>query len=125
MIVWRASHMMILMAGLFALPCVSALAADVPRGKMIAARWCSACHVVASDQKNASADVPSFADIALRRSDAKKLGNFLVDPHPKMPDLHLTRSEIDDIVAYIRSLDPRPAPPREPDGEKREKPTNG
>lgn len=102
----------------------AALAADAKRGKTIATRWCSACHVVASDQKSASADAPSFADIAKRRTDPKALANFLVDPHPKMPDMHLSRGEIDDIVAYIRSLDPRPAPGA-PEGEKLERPKNG
>lgn len=125
MLVRRDRRSMMLMAAALAVPAASAFAGDAARGRTIAERWCSACHVVSSEQRSASADVPSFADIASRRSDAKRLGNFLVDPHPKMPDLHLTRSEIDDIVAYIRSLDTRPAPPREPEGEKAQKPRNG
>lgn len=124
MLIWRDRRSMIFVAAVLASPGASAFAADAERGETIAARWCSACHVVSSDQKSASADVPSFADIALRRTDRKKLANFLVDPHPKMPDMHLTRSEIDDIVAYIRSLDPRPTP-REPDSDKKERPKNG
>lgn len=124
MLIWRDRRSMIFVAAVLASPGASAFAADAERGETIATRWCSACHVVSSDQKSASADVPSFADIALRRTDRKKLANFLVDPHPKMPDMHLTRSEIDDIVAYIRSLDPRPAP-REPDSDKKERPKNG
>lgn len=124
MIVWRG-FCLALLGGAFASLSASAFAADAKHGKTIAARWCAACHVVASDQKSASADVPPFADIALRRTDPKALANFLADPHPKMPDMHLSRREIDDIVAYIRSLDPRPGAPREPESEKQERPKNG
>jgi mono/diheme cytochrome c family protein len=112
-----------LAAGAFAASAVFASAADAGHGKTIAKRWCAACHLVSGEQTSASADVPSFADIAARRSEAKALANFLADPHPKMPDMHLTRGEIDDIVAYIRSLGPRPGP-REPAGEKKERSKN-
>jgi mono/diheme cytochrome c family protein len=119
---------------MFATACVGASAAfatfalaagDAQRGAIIAKRWCASCHVVASDQTSASADAPSFFDIAQRRTDRKKLGNFLVDPHPPMPDMHLSRKEIDDIVSYIRSLDPRPQPAPEPDSKDKELPKSG
>jgi mono/diheme cytochrome c family protein len=42
-----------------------------------------------------------------------------------MPDMHLSRKEIDDITTYIRSLDPRPQPGREPDGKDEELPKKG
>ena len=75
-------------------------AADVAQGERIARRWCAACHVVSADQQRASADVPSFFDIARRRS-GPDLRAFLTDPHPRMPDMSLTREEIADLVAYI------------------------
>lgn len=100
-------------------------AGDAQRGSIIAKRWCASCHVVTSDQTSASADAPSFSDIAQRRTDRKKLGNFLMDPHPPMPDMQLSRREIEDIVSYIRSLDPRPRPPAEPEGKDKELPKNG
>jgi mono/diheme cytochrome c family protein len=86
---------------------VPALAADVAKGERIARRWCATCHIVAPDQKTASADVPSFADIAARKPETKRLGNFLADPHPKMPPMNLSREEIADIIAYIRTLGPK------------------
>jgi mono/diheme cytochrome c family protein len=85
----------------------SVLAGDAARGGVIAKRWCASCHVVAKDQMSANADAPSFFDVAMRRTDRKQIANFLVDPHPPMPNMHLSRKEIDDIVSYIRSLDPR------------------
>jgi mono/diheme cytochrome c family protein len=124
MTVRRPFRWFLLLAALPAAPGGGALAADAAHGRTIAERWCASCHLVTSGQKTASADVPSFADVATRRTDAKALRNFLVDPHPKMPNMHLSRREIDDIVAYIRSLDPRPSPP-EPGVDHEQRPKNG
>ncbi|WP_424360495.1 c-type cytochrome [Methylocystis parvus] len=110
-----------LAAALFAAP---ANAGDAKKGAVIAKRWCASCHVVAKDQTTAVADAPSFFDIAQRRTDKKQISNFLVDPHPPMPDMHLSRREIDDITTYIRSLDPRPQQ-SEPDGKDEEQPKKG
>ena len=82
-----------------------ATAADVQHGKDLAQRWCAECHLVASDQARASADVATFASVA-RRPDfsAAQLTFFLLDPHPKMPNLSLTRVEAADLAAYIATL---------------------
>ena len=82
-----------------------AMAADANNGAQIAKRWCATCHLVDSDQKQASADVPPFATIA-RKPDftPEKVAFFLLDPHPKMPKFPLSRSEAADIAAYIGSL---------------------
>jgi mono/diheme cytochrome c family protein len=101
-----------------------ARAGDARHGATIAQRWCAECHVVSGDQASAFADAPSFGDIARRRPDRKEIANFLANPHPPMPDMHLSRSEIDDIVSYIRSLDPRPAP-RDGEGKDAPLPKNG
>lgn len=80
-------------------------AADAEHGFDLAKRWCAACHLVSADQQRASADVPPFATIAQSPNfDARALAYFLLDPHPKMPDLPLSRSAADDIAAYIASL---------------------
>jgi len=92
-----------------------AWAGDARKGAVIAKRWCASCHVVSKDQTTAVADAPSFFDIAQRRTDKNQIANFLVDPHPPMPDMHLSRKEIDDITTYIRSLDPRAQAPEQKD----------
>jgi mono/diheme cytochrome c family protein len=81
------------------------IAADVDHGADLAKRWCATCHVVDSDQRQASADVPPFATIA-RKPDfsPEQLVSFLLDPHPKMPNFPLNRTEAADIAAYIASL---------------------
>lgn len=83
----------------------SALAADADHGADLAKRWCASCHVVANGQGTASADVPSFASVA-RKPDfsPERLAFFLLDPHPKMPNFPLSRTEAGDIAAYIGSL---------------------
>ena len=79
---------------------------DVAAGRQIADRWCSACHLVAPDQQQASADVPSFMEIARAvEGDFAILEAFLIDPHPPMPDMSLTRQEIRDIIAYFGTLE--------------------
>ncbi|OPY97985.1 cytochrome C552 [Bradyrhizobium sacchari] len=85
----------------------STLAADADHGADLAKRWCASCHVVSNGQATASADVPSFASVA-RRPDfsSEKLAFFLLDPHPKMPNFPLSRTEAGDIAAYIGSLRP-------------------
>ena len=96
---------LIFVAGMVGLILSPAMAADADHGGELAKRWCASCHVVGSDQKRASADVPPFATIA-RRSDfnAEKLAFFLLEPHPKMPNFPLSRNEAGDIAAYIGSL---------------------
>jgi mono/diheme cytochrome c family protein len=79
-------------------------AADVAKGEIIAKRWCASCHLISPEQKRAVADVPSFAAIARMKLPDGSLKAFLSDPHPRMPNMSLTRAEIEDIVAYIRSL---------------------
>ena len=83
----------------------SVLAADADHGADLAKRWCASCHVVATGQTQASADVPSFASVARRQDfNPERLAFFLLDPHPKMPNMQLTRSEAADIAAYIATL---------------------
>jgi mono/diheme cytochrome c family protein len=84
----------------------SGFAANVDNGSRLAHRWCQACHVVSPTQSRPSTDAaPPFAEIAARSDfDAGKIALFLLDPHPKMPDMSLTRSEAADLAAYIGSL---------------------
>ena len=95
----------------------AARAADVAHGKTVAERWCASCHVVAPEQTRAKADAPSFEDIARRRA-AANLRLFLANPYPRMPNMSLSRDEIADLVAYIKSfgLAPGETPEAPPPG---------
>ena len=93
---------LIVLVSLFAF---SAQAADIRNGESLARRWCASCHVVASDQRGPASEAPPFASVAKRQDfDAQKLAFFLLNPHPKMPDMGLSRGAAEDIAAYIGSL---------------------
>lgn len=93
-------------AALLMAPVGEGAAADSARGRRIAERWCAECHVVAPRQRRASDAVPTFAQIAgSGRFSEATLATFLANPHhSRMPNLGLTRSEIADLVAYIKRL---------------------
>ncbi len=83
----------------------AAAAADAYNGGQIARRWCQPCHVVAGDQQATVGEAPPFASIAKKPGfDTGQLALFLLDPHPKMPNMSLTRVEAGDLAAYIASL---------------------
>jgi mono/diheme cytochrome c family protein len=88
-----------------ALAATPTLAADPDHGETLVKRWCATCHLVASDQKGATTQAPTFASVAKRPDfDAAKIAFFLLDPHPKMPNMALSRDEAADIAAYIATL---------------------
>jgi mono/diheme cytochrome c family protein len=82
----------------------AAFAADAANGEKLAKRWCAACHVVAADQRSGNTQAAPFSAIAkLPDFDAAKLALYLLTPHPKMPDMSLSRSEAADLAAFIVS----------------------
>jgi mono/diheme cytochrome c family protein len=84
------------------IPAAGAFAADAGHGETLAKRWCAACHIVASDQTHGQDNAPPFSTIAnIPGFDAETIARFLMDPHPKMPDMQLTRDEAGDLAAYI------------------------
>jgi cytochrome c len=87
-----------------ALSCEGGLA-DVAQGERLARQWCVNCHVI--DGSGPSATLPqgppSFR-VAAGHLNPGELRAFLTHPHGQMPDLSLTRSEIDDLIGYIESL---------------------
>jgi len=87
------------------LTATSSFAADPYQGKNLAKRWCATCHLVDRDQKGATDQAPPFASIArLPDFDENKLAFFLLQPHPNMPDMALSRAEVSDLADYIATL---------------------
>jgi mono/diheme cytochrome c family protein len=92
----------------FALSAESAYA-DPADGEKLARRWCAGCHLVAPDQPTATTEAPPFATIArVPGFSREKLAYFLLQPHPKMPNMALARSEASDLADYIATLGARP-----------------
>jgi len=83
----------------------AALEPDAERGEDLARAWCADCHVVADESPGADVG-PAFATLAPEsaRSDDQLL-RWLSQPHWPMPDFNLSGVEIEDLIAYIRSLD--------------------
>jgi mono/diheme cytochrome c family protein len=79
--------------------------ADAHNGEVLARRWCATCHLVASDQQGPAGEASPFVSMAkLPAFDAHRLAFFLLNPHPRMPDMGLTRREAEDLAAYIATL---------------------
>jgi mono/diheme cytochrome c family protein len=76
-------------------------AGDAEAGRQIAATWCAPCHA-ALGQGPTSDIAPAFGWIVENRSVAGIAG-FLAEPHGRMPNIQLSRQQIDDLVAYIES----------------------
>ena len=96
-------HLLLISAIALQALCGASVRAGEVEGHAVADRWCAQCHVVSSGQTTAIAGVPSFADIAKRRTNAEIAG-FLADPHPTMKGIGLSTAEITDVGIYIRSL---------------------
>jgi len=79
---------------------------DAVAGRQLAENWCSSCHIVGPGQRRGtSTGAPTFTSIASHKEITRMaLLVFLQTPHDRMPDLHLSRHEIDDVSAYILSL---------------------
>jgi mono/diheme cytochrome c family protein len=85
------------------LACTSeVLAANPDNGSILVQRWCTGCHVVSGDQIKGTDIAPSFASISEKPDfSAGKIASFLLEPHPKMPNMALTPEEAKDISAFI------------------------
>jgi mono/diheme cytochrome c family protein len=81
-----------------------AIAGDAGNGKKLAERWCQSCHVIAANQPMAVTEAPTFASIAKKPGfDEAKVATFLLEPHPKMPPIGLSRDAAADLAAFIAS----------------------
>jgi mono/diheme cytochrome c family protein len=75
-------------------------------GGELAARWCAGCHVVSQSGAGGQSG-PRFDDIANLR-DAAAIRAALSKPHARpMKGFKLRRHEVDDVAAYIESLEVR------------------
>ena len=79
-------------------------------GRKIAAMWCISCHKTAP---TADDRIPSLtALVANPKTTDGALRSFLMQPHKPMPPLELGTQQIEDIIVYLRTLDPAPTPTR-------------
>lgn len=88
----------------------SAMAQELPgsavQGREFARTVCAACHAVEKGERDgALPDPPAFQRLADDPAmTALALRVFLTTPHRNMPNLILSDTEIDDVIAWIHSL---------------------
>lgn len=89
-----------------ALPALAQEPGDPASGLRLATTWCANCHQIAAGAAGPAGDAaPTFHAIArMPSTTSMSLRVFLQTPHPNMPDFHLSREELDDVVAYLISL---------------------
>ena len=85
------------------------LPGDPVLGRELARKACAECHAVEAGERDGIlpdppafqnlADDPAMTPLALRV--------FLSTPHTDMPNLILSQAEIDDLIAWIHSLETR------------------
>ncbi len=113
-----------LAAGALALAAAAASGQPTPisgaieRGAQVAQARCAVCHAVAMEARSPNRDAPLFRvlsrlysakDITARMADIAEYGHF------EMPPLEIREDEIEDVAAYIQSLDGGAAPQRPPE----------
>lgn len=78
---------------------------DAGNGLRIAELMCVSCHLVSPGSTTAIAGVPSFLAIANHAGQTpERLAGAIIIPHPPMPAVSLTNTEMRDVIAYILSL---------------------
>jgi mono/diheme cytochrome c family protein len=79
---------------------------DPAAGRRLAEAWCSGCHVIGPGASGPASDaVPTFPAVArMPSTTGMSLRAFLLTPHARMPDIQMSREQVDDIAAYILSL---------------------
>jgi cytochrome c len=87
----------------FALPAAAATG-NADAGRQLVLRSCTSCH--ATNTTTAATDgAPPLSFVARdNKQNPAWIRGWLMDPHPPMPGIMLSRQQIDDIVAYLNSL---------------------
>jgi mono/diheme cytochrome c family protein len=81
-----------------------AAAGNAEAGRQLVTRSCSSCHATEASA-TASDAAPPFSAVAKTNKERPAwIRGWLMSPHPPMPNISLSRQQIDDIVAYLSSL---------------------
>lgn len=85
------------------------VAGSPARGGDFARRECAGCHTVRGDSVSPKAGAPTFEDIARRYVNTRldwELDAITQVGHYSMPAKAMSKADIADVTAYIRSLKP-------------------
>jgi mono/diheme cytochrome c family protein len=79
-------------------------AANPEAGRQLIMRSCSSCHATEAS-RTATDGAPPLTVIAKDNKERPAwIRGWLMEPHPPMPSISLSRQQIDDVIAYLRTL---------------------
>ena len=74
-------------------------------GHVLAKQWCESCHQIEANAASTKDVAPTFVSLANDRAkDLNWVRNYLLDPHLPMMGINLSRVQIENVVAYMRTL---------------------
>lgn len=82
----------------------AATADQIADGRDLAKRWCTGCHIVGPGIPGGAVGLTFEQIVAKPGRNSTTLFEFLLSPHPPMPDLDLTPEESTALTAYMLSL---------------------
>jgi cytochrome c len=91
-----------------AAPALAQGQADALAGEKLAELHCSRCHAVGNDGDSLMEGAPPLRDLKLRYPIgdlAEALAEGIVTGHPSMPEFRLDVAQINDLIAYLQSLE--------------------
>ena len=89
-------------------PALAETGGDAAAGKQLAELHCSRCHAIGNTDKSLMEGAPPFRDLKLRypiEDLAEALAEGIMTLHPQMPVFTFTPEQIDDLLAYLGSLE--------------------
>ncbi len=87
---------------------------DAQEGLQYAKEVCANCHAIVSNISSPVREAPTFDEIAKQSNrSAATLIERIEAEHPSMPNIPMEREELNDLAAYILSLD-EDEPPNSP-----------
>lgn len=95
--------------------CLSTRRDPIDWGRRIAQSNCARCHAIRPEGGSPNAFAPPFRDLRNTQTPESIAATFArpgtVAPHPPMPSFAGNRSDIEDLLAYIKSVQSGPAAP--------------
>lgn len=88
---------------------VSPVPPEAKLGRKVAVQQCSQCHAIDLTDACAVADAPPLRDLYKRYPIEDLRGAFVRGievAHPRMPVFRLSQRDVDNLLAYLRSIDP-------------------
>jgi mono/diheme cytochrome c family protein len=85
-----------------------ALSPEAQRGQVFVRANCSLCHAIGRHDKSPLPVAPAFRDLHEKYPVeflGEAFGEGIVTAHPSMPQFQLDPGQIEDLVAYLKSLE--------------------